>query len=99
MKTLYTCVVIIKGVNMLDYSSGMGYGMMGMMPMGGMMGTGSSAYGNNGNYWQQLKQEYGCEDCFQHGPTVPECHFRIMPLPQETPAQSLGKRIKRLFGF
>ena len=91
---------------MLDFNSGMGYSMMGMgmmpmmgMGMTGMNSMGGSAYGNSGNYWQQLKEEYCCEDCFQHGPTIPECHFHIMPLPPETPAANFAKKLLRMFGL
>lgn len=89
---------------MLDYNSGMAYSMMGMMPMMGMgmMGTngmGSSTYGGNGNYWQQLKAEYGCEDCFQHGPTLPECHFHVMPIPQENTAVGFVRKFLKMFGM
>ncbi len=95
-----------KGVIMLDFNSGMGYGMMGgmgMMPMGGMMGmnggASSSSSSEGSNYWHHFKEEYGCEDCFVPGPKIPECHIRTMPLPPEPPLISLGQKVARFFGF
>ena len=97
-KTLYTCVVLIKGVIMFNFGMG-GYDpMMSGMGMMGMMGMGMSGMNGSGNVYQSFKAKYGCEDCFQKEPHPFDAPVPIIFPPKEEIKPSLWGLIKRKLG-
>ena len=76
-----------------------GYGgMMNGMMMNGMMMNGmSGATGNGGNTFQEMKEKYGCEHCYQYGPVPYNYPMHVNPLPPNVTNPSLISRIFRRF--
>jgi hypothetical protein len=70
-----------------------GYGGYGMMN-GGMM---TSAQGSGGNTFQEMKQKYGCDHCYQYGPVPYNYPMHVNPLPPNVTNPSLLSRIFRRF--
>ena len=69
-----------------------GYGMMGgMNMMGGMQG-------NNGeNTFQEMRQKYGCEHCYNYGPMPYNYQMQVNPLPYQVTHPSFISRLLRKF--
>ena len=98
--TLYTCVVIFKGVRMsFNYNNmgGMMNGMSGMGMMGGMYGMNSSM-NSSGNVWQYYTAKYGCEDCFSHEPNWFELHSKVHHTEHQKAKPNLWQRILSSLG-
>ena len=68
--------------------NGMNYGMGGMNQMYGSGG---------GNVFRQLKEEYGCEDCFHYGPVPPNYQMHVRQVPMEVAYPSVISKFMRFF--
>ena len=69
-----------------------GYGMM-----NGMMGSMTGMQGSSGNAFQEVKQKYGCDHCYQYGPVPYNYPMHVNPLPPNVTSPSFLSRILRRF--
>lgn len=67
------------------------YGMMGMNQMN-MMGMQQNS-GQHGNVFKEMKEQYGCGDCYRFGPVPPDMQVHVMPLPPEATKTSLWSKL------
>ena len=71
-----------------------GYGGMNMMGGYGMMGASG---GSEGNTFQEMKAKYGCDHCYQWGPTPYNYQMQVNPLPPQVTHPSFFSRVLRKF--
>ena len=71
-----------------------GYGIMNSLNPAVIQGNHHS-----GNTFLEMKQKYGCENCFQDGPTPYNYQMQVNPLPIEiTHPSFLSRLIKKFTG-
>ncbi len=67
---------------------GYGMNMMGMMPM---------AHNNGENTFRKMKEEYGCEHCYNYGPMPYNYQMQVNALPSAVTHPTIWSRIVRKF--